>query len=867
MSEASASYQLSPSTQGLSTAQAQHRLAEFGPNVLQEAKRPSSLAMFARQFTDVMILILLAAAIISGAVADIKDTIVIVAIVLLNAVLGFAQEYRAERAIHALKALAAPTTAAIRNGRRVQILAADLVPGDVVLLEAGQIIPADLQLVEAAALHVDESTLTGESVPVEKTADSTSAPSTTVAERCNSVFKGTVVTYGRGVGVTVATGMATELGKIAAMLHGAEVVKTPLQRRLAVFGRHLAVVALIICAIVFVSGIARGEQPLLMFLTAVSLAVAAIPEALPAVVAITLALGASRMAKKQALIRKLPAVETLGSVTYICSDKTGTLTANHMSVDAAYCNGELVSIIPRTRPWERMIEAMALNNDAQPNDRAEIVGDPTEVALYLAAAEAGVMNGTLRLDFPRIAEIPFDSSRKRMTTIHETPDGGFVSYTKGAFESILSLSTSVVTSQGQIPISSVAPVLQDVGTQMAANGLRVLAFGMRKWGGLPPVREHEAVESDLTLLGFVGLIDPPRPGAAEAVWMCKTAGITPVMITGDHPVTAEAIARRLGILEGNERLMNGSALAALSPADLERQVDDIRVYARVAPEQKLQIVRALQARGEVVAMTGDGVNDSPALKQAEIGVAMGLNGTDVAKEVSSMVLLDDNFATIVRAIREGRKIYDNIRRFVKYALTTNSAEIWTIFLAPFLGLPIPLLPIHILWINLMTDGLPGLALAAEPSERDLMDRPPRHPKESIFAHGLAFHVVWVGLLMAAVTLLTEAFFQQSKGGHWQTIVFTVLCLSQLGHVLAIRSERTSLFTQGLLSNVPLAAAVGFTFLVQLAIIYVPLLNRVLSTAPLTAKELGFALTAASVVFFAVEIEKWAKRRFWPAQIY
>ena len=837
------------SLDGLTTAEASRRRAEFGPNVLREVKRPGLLLLFARQFNDVMILILLAAAVISGVVSDIEDTIVIVAIVLLNAVLGFAQEYRAERAIHALKALAEPNTGVIRDGRPVRIPAADLVPGDVVLLEAGQIIPADLRLVGAASLKVDESALTGESVPVEKTND--------------VVFKGTIVTYGRGAGITTATGMSTELGRIAAMIQTTGEVKTPLQRRLAVLGRGLAFVALLICAIVFVAGIARGEPPLLMFLTAVSLAVAAIPETLPAVVVITLALGAGRMAKKQALVRRLPAVETLGSVTYICSDKTGTLTANRMRVELAYCDGELVSAIPRGGPWERLLEAMALNNDAQSDDVGRIVGDPTEVALCRGAAEAGLECGALRLDFPRVSEIPFDSIRKRMTTFHTAPHGGFVSYTKGACEEILSRSTAIATSEGLKALSTAEGTLQEVAAEMAAKGLRVLAFGMREWASLPAACFHDAAERELTFLGLAGLIDPPRPEAAEAVRICKAAGITPVMITGDHPVTAAAVARELGILEKNDRVLNGCALAALSASDLERQAGDVRVYARVAPEQKLRIVRALRARGEIVAMTGDGVNDSPALKQADIGVAMGRSGTDVAKEVSSMILLDDNFATIVRAVREGRKIYDNIRRFVKYALTTNSAEIWTMFLAPFLGLPMPLLPIQILWINLMTDGLPGLALAAEPGEKDLMDRPPRRPEESIFAHGLGFHVIWVGLLMAAVTLLTEALFQQSKG-HWQTMVFTVLCLSQLGHVLAIRSERASLFAQGLFSNVPLAAAVLGTFLVQIATIYVPFLNRVLSATPLTAREAAFALGAASVVFFAVEIEKWVKRRRLPA---
>lgn len=853
-------HELRTSPEGLSAQEAQRRLAEFGPNLLQAAKGPSPLAMFLRQFRDVMILILLAAAVISGVVGDLKDTVVIVAIVLLYATLGFAQEYRAERTIQALRSLAPPMTPAMRDGKRVQIAAADLVPGDIVLLEAGQIVPADLRLVQLEALRVDESTLTGESVPVEKMTEPPPEETVPILERKDLVFKGTVVTYGRGVAVAVATGMRTELGKIAALLQGAGETKTPLQRRLEEFGRRLALVALFICGIVFVSGISRGEPPLLMFMTAISLAVAAIPEALPAVVAITLALGAGRMAKRQALIRKLPAVETLGSVTYICSDKTGTLTANQMRAEEAYCDEELASTFRRGGAWERLLQAMALSNDVQSDAQGRLVGDPTEVALCSAAAAAGVAKDPLQLDYPRVGEIPFDSNRKRMTTIHAAPGGGFVSFTKGAFEELLSLSTAIETSAGEIILPDVDAAMQGIANEMAGKGLRVLAFGMRRWSHLPSLISHEAVEKDLTLLGFVGLIDPPREGAREAVHLCKTAGIVPVMITGDHPVTAEAIARRLGILEREDCVLNGKSLAKLSPADFQHQAGDIRVYARVAPEQKLQIVQALQARGEIVCMTGDGVNDSPALRKADIGVAMGRSGADVAKESSSMILLDDNFATIVRAVGEGRKIYDNIRRFVKYVLTTNSAEIWTIFLAPVLGMPIPLLPIHILWINLMTDGLPGLALAAEPGEANLMGRPPRRPDETIFAEGLGFHVVWVGILMAAVTLLTQALFVAS-GGHWRTMVFTVLCLSQLGHVLAIRSERQSLFTQGLLSNKPLALAVGLTVFVQLTILYVYPFNRLLGLEALNARELTFALLAASVVFFAVEVEKWLKRRF------
>ncbi|MBI3781563.1 MAG: cation-transporting P-type ATPase, partial [candidate division NC10 bacterium] len=475
-----------------------------------------------------------------------------------------------------------------------------------------------------------------------------------------------------------------------------------------------------------------------------------------------------------------------------------------------------------------------------------------------AARDAGFERLEVEKEYPRVAEIPFDSDRKCMTTLHRDPAGGFISFTKGAIEVIVEESRQMLTSSGSREIQP--DELAKVSERMAADGLRVLALGMRRWEDKPALMTAETVERELTLLGFVGIADPPREEAREAVGTCKTAGIVPVIITGDHPATARAIARRLGILEDGDAVMTGQELATLSQQELQTRVGHIRVYARVAPEQKLKIVTALQASGEYVAMTGDGVNDAPALKQADIGVAMGITGTDVAKEASAMILLDDNFATIVRAVREGRKIYDNLRRFIRYAVTTNSGEIWTIFLAPFFGLPVPLLPIQILWINLVTDGLPGLALAAEPEEKDVMQRPPRPPQEGVFAHGLGIHVIWVGLFMGALTIGTQAWAFSSGSARWQTMVFTVLCLSQLANVLAIRSDRESLFTQGLLSNKPLLGSVALTFLLQMATVYVPILNRVFRTEPMTPLELGVSLVASSAVFFAVEAEKWLKRR-------
>jgi Ca2+-transporting ATPase len=531
---------------------------------------------------------------------------------------------------------------------------------------------------------------------------------------------------------------------------------------------------------------------------------------------------------------------------------------NRMRVEAFYCDGA-VEQHPGSGPlWNELLRAMALCSDVHIDDTGALVGDPTEVALTIAARDMGLDKSPLEGEYPRVAEIPFDSDRKCMTTIHKHPQGGFLAVTKGAAEVILAHATQIATSSGTTDCD--ADDLIRVNDRMAADGLRVLAIATRRWSALPEDITPEVVERDLVLLGFVGLMDPPRQEARQAVDQCKTAGIVPVMITGDHPLTAKAIAERLGIQGQEDSLLTGEELGRLSAEELRTRVGQIRVYARVAPEQKLKIVTALQERGELVAMTGDGVNDAPALKQADIGIAMGVAGTDVAKEASAMILLDDNFATIVRAVREGRRIYDNIRRFARYAVTTNSGEIWTMFLAPLFGLPIPLLPIQILWINLVTDGLPGLALTAEPEEADIMRRPPRPPQESVFARGLGVHVLWVGPLMAALALGTQAWSLASASSHWQTMVFTVLCWSQLAHVLAIRSERTSLFSQGLFSNTPLLGAVALTFVLQMATIYVPAFNSIFRTAPLALPELAATLAIAAIVFVAVEVEKWVRRR-------
>ena len=844
---------------GLSIDEVARRAARHGPNAIREQGRRGPLRTFLGQFADFMILVLIGAAVVSGLVGDIKDTLVIIGIILLNAVIGFVQEFRAERAIAALKQLAAASASVVRGAERQTVPATDLVPGDVVLLEAGNIVPADLRLIEAAQLKLGEAALTGESVPVSKQVETLADAALPLGDRRNMAFKGTAVTYGRGRGVVIAAGMETELGKIASALASVGDGRTPLQQRLAQFGHRLALTALAICAIIFVAGLLRGEPPLLMLLTALSVAVAAIPEALPAVVTILLALGARKMVQHNALVRRLPAVETLGSVTYICADKTGTLTRNEMRVETLFADGRFATPdeAGARDPWMTLFTALAQCNDANLGSDRQWLGDPTEVALALAAADTGRDKATLDRDAPRVAELPFDSERKRMTTLHRHGPG-FVAYTKGAPESVLNRCTAMLTAGGRAELQR-----QDLlasAEQMAADGLRVLAVAVRDWPTLPQTLDAEVIEDDLTLLGLVGMLDAPRPEATAAVALCRTAGIVPVMITGDHPATARAVARRTGIVGDDTKVLTGAQLAALSEQTLADRIADVRVYARVDPAQKIRIVQGLQAKGEFVAMTGDGVNDAPALRQADIGIAMGKTGTDVAREAASLVLLDDNFATIVAAVREGRRIFDNIRKFIRYAVTTNAAEIWTIFLAPFLGLPMPLLPIQILWINLVTDGLPGLAIAAEPAEHGIMQRPPRPPKESIFAHGMWQHIVWVSLAMAGIALFTQAYAIDAGSPNWQTMVFTVLTLSQMAHVLAIRSERLSLFQQGPLTNLPLLGAVGATVVLQMATVYVPFLNPIFHTAPLPLDELALCLALSTVIFFVVEIEKWLVRK-------
>lgn len=842
---------------GLTRDEAARRLARAGANEIREKAGRGVLAMLADQFKDFMILVLIGAAIVSGLIGESQDALVILAIVVLNALIGLVEDFRAERAIAELKRLAALKAVVLRDGRHHAIPAAEVARGDIVLLEAGDVAPADLRLIEAPNLKVAEAALTGEAAPVAKHAETLADPTLALGDRRNMAFKGTIATYGRGSGIVVATGMATELGKIAGMMEAIPPSQTPLQRRLTRFGRQLAFAVLAICAIVFGLGLLRGEPPLLMLLTSLSLAVAAIPEALPAVVTVMLALGARAMARRNALVRRLPAVETLGSVSSICADKTGTLTLNEMRVVQAHVSGErqpAAALDVSDSAVRDLVDAIALCNDTKRGDEGQAIGDPMEIALWRLAAEKGREKETLEQTARRMWELPFDSERKRMTTFHR--DGNrYVAFTKGAPETVLPLCGNDVVASAENRGRLLA-----AAEEMAADGLRVLAIAARGWETLPGDPDSGAIEQDLVFLGLVGLQDPPRPEVKKAVAQCRAAGITPVMITGDHPVTARAIAAELGMFEPGDEVMTGPELRQLSDAELATRIERTRVYARVDPEQKIRIVKAVQARDEFVAMTGDGVNDAPALLRADIGVAMGRGGTDVAREAAALVLLDDNFSTIVAAIAEGRRIFDNIRKFVSYVLTCNAAEIWTIFLAPFFGLPIPLLPIQILWINLVTDGLPGIALAAEPAERGVMERPPRPAGESIFARGMWQHILWVGLAMGGISLLTQAGAIRMGLENWQTMVFTVLALSQMGNVLAIRSERESLFQMGLFSNMPLLGAVLLTIGLQMSVIYLPSLNAIFKTSPLSALELAACLALSSLTFVIMEIEKSLARR-------
>lgn len=889
---------------GLTLAEVERRKAQYGLNQLIERGKKSPWQILWEQLTGIMVVILIIAAAISILLGEYKDAIAILVIVVLNALLGFTQEYRAEQAMAALKKLAVPIVRVRREGHVQEVSAQELVPGDIVLLEAGNLVPADCRLCEGMNMRVQEAVLTGESEPVEKSPDAIKHADVVIAEQRNMLFMGTVVTYGHGLAVVVETGMKTQLGRIADMIQTVEHEPTPLQRRLNQLGKGLAIGAIGIVAVVFALGLLRGEDVRIMFMTAISMAVAAVPEGLPAVVTIVLALGAQRMLKRRALIRKLPAVETLGSVTVICSDKTGTLTQNRMTVAVLDVAGNRYDLIERLRDFSPtvgvselapeilqnsaraiLLTGGALCNDAILEARKDqagefsAVGDPTEGALVVAAARAGLWKNELEDAWPRRAELPFDSERKRMTTVHESlpdklPDllkpvwqrfsasnGRYLAITKGAVDSLLLVCDRVWVDDDVYPLDAHwLERIHAANNEMAQNGMRVLGVAFRFRNNLRTDDPADALESRLVFVGMIAMIDPVRPEAKPAVQTCRMAGVRPVMITGDHQLTALYIARELGIASEDSVVVTGQKLAAMSDEDLASMVQETAVYARVSPEHKLRIVQVLQNKGEIVAMTGDGVNDAPALKKAEIGVAMGIAGTDVSKEASDMVLLDDNFATIVAAVEEGRRIYDNIRKFIKYTMTSNAGEIWTMLLAPFLGMPLPLTPLQILWVNLVTDGLPGLALSVEPAEKNVMKRPPFRPNENIFGRGMARDILWVGLLMGLVSLLTGFIYWKADRAIWQTVIFTTLTLSQMGNALATRSECDSLFRIGLLSNKALLASVLLTFGLQMVVTYVPFFQAVFKTVALPIKDLLISLALSTVIFFSVETFKAILRR-------
>ncbi|WP_375498435.1 cation-translocating P-type ATPase [uncultured Nostoc sp.] len=918
---------------GLTPQEIQQRLEKYGPNELEETAGRSTWEILLDQFKNIMLLMLIGVALISGFLdlmalregrlkpgeVPFKDTIAILAIVILNGILGYVQESRAEKALAALKKMTSPLVRVIRDAKLVEIAAKELVPGDVMLLEAGMQIAADGRLIEQSNLQVRESALTGEAEAVNKQASLKLPEETSLGDRLNVVFQGTEVVQGRAKVLVTNTGMTTELGKIATMLQSVESEPTPLQQRMTQLGNVLVTGSLILVAIVVIGGVIKDRgfsniQELLE--VSLSMAVAVVPEGLPAVITVTLALGTQRMVRQNALIRKLPAVETLGSVTTICSDKTGTLTQNKMVVQSVSTNnktfrvigegyaptgdfqldGQKISLEASPEISALSVACAVCNDSVLQKEKGEwaILGDPTEGALLTLAGKAGIEKDQWNSKLPRVAEFPFSSERKRMSVISQvegvaTGDASsrgvdpaiasfvqsepYLMFTKGSPELILARSTQIHLGNHSAPLTEEQrqKILAE-NDQMASKGLRVLGFAYKPLAEIPPEGSDEISEQGLVWLGLVGMLDAPRPEVRAAVQECRDAGIRPVMITGDHQLTARAIATDLGIAQegdasGNPsgvRLLTGQELQRMSDEELEQNVDLVSIYARVSPEHKLRIVQALQRRGRFVAMTGDGVNDAPALKQADIGIAMGITGTDVSKEASDMVLLDDNFATIVSATKEGRVVYTNIRRFIKYILGSNIGEVLTIAAAPLIGLGgVPLTPLQILWMNLVTDGLPALALAVEPPEPDVMQRPPFSPRESIFARGLGSYMIRIGIIFAIITIAlmwwayqhTHAPGYQGNRDAWKTMVFTTLCIAQMGHAIAIRSNNRLTIEMNPFSNIFVLAAVVVTTILQLMLVYVPPLRDFFGTHYLNMQELGVCIGFSALMFVWIEAEK------------
>ncbi len=873
--------------QGLSEELAAERFEEYGPNLLEEVVGVSPWRQFAGQFSEFIVLVLIAAAVLSGILQEWMDAIAILVIVVLNAILGFIQEYRAERALEALKKMAAPVARVIRGGEVRNVPAEELVPGDVIALEMGDLVPADARLLEDHLLQVDEASLTGESVPVKKRAEAVLAENAPLGDRCNMVYASTVVTYGKGAALVTATGMDTELGKIAHLVQTMGRESTPLQDQLEKVGKLLVYGCILIVAGVFGLGLWRGVPPVEMFLTAVSLAVAAIPEGLPAVVTIALALGVRRMVQRNALIRKLPSVETLGSATVICTDKTGTLTQSEMTVRKIGLLDRTIEVTgdgydpeggffvegrpvgPGEHDLQLALRIGVLCNNAalkrgdEEASRWRIVGDPTEGALLSAAGKAGIWRGDLEADYSMLEELPFDSNRKRMTTIWRGPDGRLAAYVKGAPDVVIGLCTSIQKNGGATDATTADKEgLLTLNHRLADEAMRVLAVAYRDLGAELTEPSVDAVERNLVFAGLMAMKDPPRSEAREAIATARRAGLEVVMITGDHKSTAVAIAKELELYREGDIAFTGSELDEIDDERLNEIVEKIRVYARVSPEHKLRIVRAWESRGHVVAMTGDGVNDAPALKEADIGIAMGITGTDVSKEASDMILTDDNFASIVAAVEEGRAIFDNIRRFIHYLLSCNIGELLTMFLASLLGLPLPLLPIQILWVNLATDSLPALALGVEPAEPGGMERPPRPPSEGVITRRIAGIMLLQGLVIGFLTLGAFMFEYFVMGGgvdRARVIAFSTTIFAQNVHAFNVRSNRYSLFKLGLLSNPWLLAAFGVVIVSELVIIYVPFLQPIFKTMPLGAQDWALVAVLGLMPLVIMEIVKLANR--------
>ncbi|HHU32878.1 MAG TPA: calcium-translocating P-type ATPase, SERCA-type [Clostridia bacterium] len=869
---------------GLSSDEVAKRLEKYGPNVLKEAPPRSLLAMFFDQIKETLVLILIVAALVSGFLGEWADTIVILLIVILNSVLGVIQENKAEQALKALKEMTKAHVKVLRDGKVTQIEVDDLVPGDIFMLEAGDSVPADARLLEAASLRVNEAALTGESVPVEKDLKLIEEEEPPLGDRKNMVFMGTIVTGGRAKAVVVGTGMDTELGRIAQMLQETPPDPTPLQRQLDSLGKILGLAAGIIVAVVFATGLIRGEGVFEMFLTAVALAVAAIPEGLPSVVTIVLALGVTRMSERNAIIRRLPAVETLGVATYICSDKTGTLTKNEMTVTQIYVNQKFIKVTGtgykpvgdfltedeqeispmQDKVSELMLLGGLLNSDArleQTDKGYQIIGDPTEGALVVAGVKAGVTKEEADAKYKRVSEIPFDSERKMMTTFHNMHDT-IIAFTKGAPDVLLARCKQVITEEGITPLTpELSEKFLEVNSKFASQGQRVLALAYREWQELPTNPNSETAEQDLIFVGFYAIQDPPRPEVKEAVEVSRRAGIRTVMITGDHQDTALAIAKELNIYREGDEVLTGSQLEQMSDEELKNHVLKTTVYARVSPEHKLRIVGALKAHNQVVAMTGDGVNDAPALRRADIGAAMGITGTEVAKEASAMVLLDDNFATIVNAVKEGRTIYSNIRKSIQFLLSCNTGEIIAIFSAILFGLGSPLTPIQILWMNLVTDSLPALALGVEPPEEGVMNRPPRNPKEGVFSGGVGLDIVIQGAVIGFLAL--AAFWLALDWGRTleeaHTMAFLTMSFSQLVHAFNARSFEHSLFTMGFGTNRALVGAFFASAALQLIVIFVPFLRDIFETALLSSGDWAVVIGLSLVPLLVVEVIKVIKR--------